>query len=135
MKKTDVHTEHCCIAHGCKYGNLNCSVVTGKKEQSFLCETCCEDGIKTMGELRAMMNPSIMKVFVIDWCYECKKQMEELGLKDREIIELTWEDVQKLITRIFIETKGVNVMLKHGFPPNDTADMWLCLDTKKIGQR
>lgn len=36
----DVHTEHCCIKHGCKYDVPNCTVVTGQKKQSFPCETC-----------------------------------------------------------------------------------------------
>lgn len=39
----DVHTEHCCARHGCKYGNDNCPVWTGKKKQSFDCEMCAED--------------------------------------------------------------------------------------------
>lgn len=38
----DVHTEHCCERHGCKYGDEECSVVTGAKPQSFLCESCDE---------------------------------------------------------------------------------------------
>jgi hypothetical protein len=37
---TDVHTEHCCIAHGCKYGHDKCTVMTKKKPQSGYCETC-----------------------------------------------------------------------------------------------
>lgn len=36
----DVHTEHCCQEHGCKYGDENCSVATGRKFQSYPCETC-----------------------------------------------------------------------------------------------
>lgn len=37
----DVHTEHCCFFHGCKYGeNDTCPVVTGLKPQSFPCEDC-----------------------------------------------------------------------------------------------
>jgi hypothetical protein len=39
-KKTDVHTEHCCIDHGCKYGDKNCTIVTGAKVQSYPCEEC-----------------------------------------------------------------------------------------------
>ena len=39
-KKTDVHTEHCCIDHGCKYGDDNCTIVTGTKVQSYPCEEC-----------------------------------------------------------------------------------------------
>ena len=36
----DVHTEHCCKEHGCKYGEDDCPVVTGKKIQSYPCEIC-----------------------------------------------------------------------------------------------
>lgn len=39
----DVHTEHCCSTHGCKYGDLSrteCTVVSGEKQQSFPCEVC-----------------------------------------------------------------------------------------------
>ena len=35
-----VHTEHCCILHGCKYGDEYCPVESGNKRQSFLCESC-----------------------------------------------------------------------------------------------
>lgn len=41
---TDVHTEHCCLQHGCKYGKDDtCTVVTGKAPQSFPCEDCTQD--------------------------------------------------------------------------------------------
>ena len=36
----DVHTEHCCKVHGCKYGDADCTVVTGKKKQAYPCESC-----------------------------------------------------------------------------------------------
>lgn len=36
----DVHTEHCCITHGCKYGDEDCTVATGKMPQSYDCEVC-----------------------------------------------------------------------------------------------
>lgn len=40
-----VHTEHCCVIHGCKYGADDCPVETKKKRQSRKCETCrMEDG-------------------------------------------------------------------------------------------
>jgi hypothetical protein len=36
----DVHTEHCCKKHGCKYGaDVSCSVMIGYK-QSYPCEDC-----------------------------------------------------------------------------------------------
>jgi len=39
----DVHTEHCCEIHGCKYGHDNCPVVNWRKKQSYACESCQED--------------------------------------------------------------------------------------------
>lgn len=36
----DVHTEHCCVIHGCKYSNDDCTVASEEKIQSFPCETC-----------------------------------------------------------------------------------------------
>lgn len=43
----DVHTEHCCAEHGCKYGDEHCPVETGKKVQSFPCESCDEESSQT----------------------------------------------------------------------------------------
>lgn len=39
----DVHTEHCCEQHYCKYGDDDCTVTTGKKRQSYPCEMCDDD--------------------------------------------------------------------------------------------
>lgn len=39
----DVHTEHCCIGHGCKYSNDDCTVVTRKKVQTWECYECHEE--------------------------------------------------------------------------------------------
>lgn len=36
----DVHTEHCCIIHGCKYNDPNCTVITEKAPQTYPCEDC-----------------------------------------------------------------------------------------------
>ncbi len=41
----DVHTEHCCAVHGCKYMDSDCTVYDSAynrplKKQSFICETC-----------------------------------------------------------------------------------------------
>lgn len=37
---TNVHTEHCCREHGCKYGDADCPVATGAQPQSGPCEDC-----------------------------------------------------------------------------------------------
>lgn len=37
----DVHTRHCCIKHGCKYGDdEKCTVVTKRAPQEGPCEIC-----------------------------------------------------------------------------------------------
>ena len=39
-----VHTEHCCVKHGCKYGlDYDCEVVQGKALQTYACEECDVD--------------------------------------------------------------------------------------------
>jgi hypothetical protein len=49
--KYGVHEAHCCIKHGCKYGDKDCTVVNGQTAQLYTCEWCEEDGIKTLDQL------------------------------------------------------------------------------------
>lgn len=42
-KMKDVHTEHCCVIHGCKYNDKDCTVVAGKAVQSHPCEDCIDE--------------------------------------------------------------------------------------------
>lgn len=56
----DVHTEHCCTRHGCKYGDVHCTVAGGlkknRKQQSFMCEVC-DDELRDGGlELAYLLN-------------------------------------------------------------------------------
>lgn len=46
-----VHQTHCCIEHGCKYGDEDCPVTSGEIKQDYICEWCSEDGIKSVNEL------------------------------------------------------------------------------------
>ena len=39
-KNYGVHREHCCVIHGCKYGDSNCPVVLKKLLQSYPCQDC-----------------------------------------------------------------------------------------------
>lgn len=38
--KYGVHQTHCCIIHGCKYGDEDCPVESGEIEQDYDCEDC-----------------------------------------------------------------------------------------------
>lgn len=42
----DVHDRHCCQRHGCKYGDPDCTVVSGKY-QGIKCEECYGEAIVT----------------------------------------------------------------------------------------
>lgn len=50
-----VHINHCCILHGCKYGDEDCPVENGEYEQEFLCEYCDDSGIKTLNMLKEVV--------------------------------------------------------------------------------
>lgn len=46
-----VHVAHCCILHGCKYGDDDCPVALGKMKQEFPCESCREIGIHSVEDI------------------------------------------------------------------------------------
>ena len=51
----NVHTEHCCEYHGCKYCEPDCPVENGIQEQSYSCEFCNDIDISfTRDEIKVM---------------------------------------------------------------------------------
>lgn len=44
-KEIAVHARHCCTEHGCKYGEIDCPVVTKLTKQLYPCMDCEEDKI------------------------------------------------------------------------------------------
>ena len=49
------HTEHCCVEHGCKYGDFDCPVANGEQLQSFPCEDCRADTISKFDQFDSAM--------------------------------------------------------------------------------
>lgn len=49
-----VHLTHCCVIHGCKYGDKDCPVADGTEQQEYCCETCdvYDKCIKTPSKLQ-----------------------------------------------------------------------------------
>jgi len=41
-----VHASHCCLEHGCKYGDDDCPVCTTEIKQRYKCEECEKPTIK-----------------------------------------------------------------------------------------
>ncbi len=56
MTSSGVHRTHCCILHGCKYGDNDCPVYTGIIKQDHPCEDCSYDGLKNMDEVIKVKN-------------------------------------------------------------------------------
>lgn len=44
----NVHTEHCCVRHGCKYVDKDCPIATDRETQSHLCERCDYDVMEVL---------------------------------------------------------------------------------------
>jgi hypothetical protein len=69
----NVHTEHCCVWHGCKYGNEDCPVVNHQKSQSFPCETCLFSN-EFEGTTPAPVAEPYVITKVIETCSGCPAQ-------------------------------------------------------------
>jgi len=50
-----VHRTHCCVLHGCKYGDKDCPVVNGEIKQDYTCELCDMDGIKKVDDIQDLL--------------------------------------------------------------------------------
>jgi hypothetical protein len=48
-----VHRTHCCIVHGCKYGDEDCPVVNREIKQDYICESCSIDGVKSVDDIQS----------------------------------------------------------------------------------
>jgi len=69
---SNVHTAHCCIIHGCKYGKeKDCTVVLGFEKQEYLCEDCMEEGIQKVKDIEKVLSGKIKT------CPHCRHVLEE----------------------------------------------------------
>ena len=113
------HQSHCCVKHGCKYGDEDCPVVLKLIKQSYPCEYCHNEGIEIVKEIE---NP--LKVYAInfyninDMEQEClvfgigsdADQAVEYARKDpllynkREYEVYWWEEVK---------TEGYNIKIER----------------------
>lgn len=71
----DVHTEHCCLKHGCKYGDPKCTVITKQKSQSHPCEDCDYAKETLNSLLMELTNEERMFIFK-DFCYFCGRHKD-----------------------------------------------------------
>jgi len=69
-----VHETHCCIIHGCKYGDSDCPVSLGEAPQVFPCEDCDTDLIIS---LEGFEEVARLKEFELKY-YRLLKKYKEL---------------------------------------------------------
>ena len=82
MTETNVHTEHCCSIHGCKYGDENCPVVTKEQNQSYLCEACEEDGLTMEDVIETLLD---IGVTVVETAIEAGGQVAAVAGEAAEV--------------------------------------------------
>ena len=56
QQELEAHISHCCIIHGCKYGDERCPVVKRIFKQDYLCEECNYDGIEDLKMLENVVS-------------------------------------------------------------------------------
>lgn len=54
----DVHRTHCCVFHGCKYGDKDCPVETRLVKQAYCCERCEDDGFESVDDVPTPDSPN-----------------------------------------------------------------------------
>lgn len=59
QSKYAVHASHCCANHGCKYGNEECPVVSGKIQQLYPCEDCQNEDLEFEYEARHILKDTV----------------------------------------------------------------------------
>lgn len=65
MSGKDVHTEHCCIIHGCRYGDKDCTVTNKNHPQSYPCQTCMDDKSQNLWESQSYIRTFLYQLKAI----------------------------------------------------------------------
>ena len=61
-RKILIHSAHCCVMHGCKYGDEDCPVVSLNIEQSYPCEECYEFACEYSGDFIVTAKDAVLGV-------------------------------------------------------------------------
>lgn len=62
MNNAGVHATHCCVRHGCKYGDSDCPVVGGTVPQRYPCEFCALDA-EEQADVLERLRPQLRAVY------------------------------------------------------------------------
>jgi len=78
----DAHDTHCCIDHGCKYGDHDCPVANGIRKQCYLCEMC---GLETEGYYGEPERTQQEQEDLIDAMWEQKHNPKVLTTLEKQV--------------------------------------------------
>jgi len=99
MSDRGVHIGHCCLRHGCKYGDDDCTVETGNDKQEFPCESCMEERHLTIVAFHHWMGSSLVP-------------LEVLGLiKDESSYLLPWDILAWLTEKYDVQLAHIDIDL------------------------
>lgn len=89
--KTGVHVSHCCIHHGCKYGDTDCPVETGRSQQAYPCERCDGRIFKIEQALKAFVSEFesnlVLDDVIVDSPEDRWSRLEKLYKAAKEALE------------------------------------------------
>lgn len=105
--KYGVHKAHCCVEHGCKYGDIDCPVVNNEIVQDYICEYCEFDGIETVEQLNN--NNTIEDVTNLWGLDGWDKREEFTGLIKHFCEEIESSDGEGPILELDLTGKGINL--------------------------
>jgi hypothetical protein len=91
IKNTGTHSSHCCLEHGCKYGNDECPVTTGIVIQEYKCEDCDDDEIEAHHVMNCLTTNTPSQTLASlrnDSKFKAQlKLMAKLGIEIRHILD------------------------------------------------
>lgn len=89
---SSVHSSHCCVLHGCKYGEESCPVVIKTEAQEYPCEWCHEEGFEEA--------PTIESINVQEVRFSANVYSSAIAYKDGNGWHIKsspeWKEVEKL---------------------------------------
>lgn len=106
--KWGVHETHCCVLHGCKYGEEDCPVVLKQTKQRYTCESCGYEGIKTLEDLHTIadtdINKDISDLFnmIENWEGHCCNLIQEENYKALKRRIIDFSRMAKRATSIYV---------------------------------
>ena len=81
----DAHDTHCCLEHGCKYGDEGCPVAKGVRKQHYPCERC---GLETEGYYGEPERTRDEQQEFLDALWEQKQNPRTLSPQEKLVVKL-----------------------------------------------